>query len=221
MKSPLGVKSILFRPPYGIDHQPEFAEEVEKLPIAQDMGYLIVGQKIDPHDWRQPYGKQVPAQDIIDEVMNQQNSGSIILFHDGGGDRSQTLAALPQVIDQLRARGFEFVSVPELVNKTRSEVMVPLSGREWLEAKADGFIFGLYHWVTLGIGLVFVLGIVLVSGRALGSGTLALIEKLRSDRDNAPEPLPGLTVLIPAHNEEGVIVQTVTSVLASDYPAMH
>jgi peptidoglycan-N-acetylglucosamine deacetylase len=215
------VKSILFRPPYGIDHQPEFAEEVEKLPIAQDMGYLIVGQKIDPHDWRQPYGKQVPAQDIIDEVLRQANSGNIILFHDGGGDRSQTLAALPQIIDQLRARGYEFVSVPELVNKTRGEVMVSLSGREWLEAKADGFIFGLYHWFAMGIGYVFVLGIVLVSGRALIIGVLALIEKLRADHDKAPDPLASVSVLIPAYNEEGVIVQTVKSVLASDYPAMH
>jgi peptidoglycan-N-acetylglucosamine deacetylase len=221
IESTLGVKSILFRPPYGIDHQPEFAEEVEKLPIAQDMGYLIVGQKIDPHDWRQPYGKQVPAQDIIDEVMHQANSGNIILFHDGGGDRSQTLAALPQVIDQLRARGFEFVSVPELVNKTRGEVMVPLSGREWLEAKADGFIFGLYHWLAMGIGYVFILGIVLVSGRALIIGILALIEKWRADLDRAPDPLASVSVLIPAYNEEGVIVQTVKSVLASDYPAMH
>ncbi len=221
IESTLGVKSILFRPPYGIDHQPEYAEEVAQLPGIQDMGYLIVGQKIDPHDWRQPYGKQVPAQEIINGVLRQADAGNIILFHDGGGDRSQTVAALPQIIDQLRARGYEFVSVPELVNKTRAEIMVPLSGREWLEAKADGFIFGLYHWFTLGIGIVFVLGIVLVSGRALVIGILALIEKLRSDHDKAPEPLPGVTVLIPAHNEEGVIIQTVTSVLASDYPAMH
>src|SRR5258708_3754174 len=99
--------------------------------------------------------------------------------------------------------------------------MVTHSGREWLEAKADGFIFGLYHWFTLGIGWVFVLGIVLVSSRALVIGILALIEKLRPDHDKAPEPLPAVTVLIPAYNEEGVIVQTVTSVLASDYPAMH
>ena len=221
IESTLGVKSILFRPPYGIDHQPEYAEEVAQLPGIQDMGYLIVGQKIDPHDWRQPYGKQVPAQEIINGVLRQADAGNIILFHDGGGDRSQSVAALPQIIDQLRARGYEFVSVPELVNKTRAEIMVPLSGREWLEAKADGFIFGLYHWFTLGIGIVFVLGIVLVSGRALVIGILALIEKLRSDHDKAPEPLPGVTVLIPAHNEEGVIIQTVTSVLASDYPAMH
>ena len=221
IESTLGVKSILFRPPYGIDHQPEYAEEVAQLPVAQDMGYLIVGQKIDPHDWRQPYGKQIPAQEIIDGVMRQATAGNIILFHDGGGDRSQTVAALPAIIDQLRAQGYEFVAAPELVNKTRAEVMVPLSGREWLEAKADGFIFGLYHLFTVGIGYVFVLGIVLVSGRALVIGVLALIEKMRPDHEKPPEPLPSVTVLIPAYNEEGVIVQTVTSVLASDYPAMH
>jgi peptidoglycan-N-acetylglucosamine deacetylase len=221
IESTLGVKSILFRPPYGIDHQPEYAEEVAQLPIAQDMGYLIVGQKIDPHDWRQPYGKQIPAQEIIDGVLRQAGAGNIVLFHDGGGDRSQTVKALPIIIDELRARGYEFVPVPELVNKTRAEVMVPLSQREWLEAKADGFIFGLYHWFTLGIGWVFILGIVLVSGRALVIGILALIEKMRPDHTKEPNPLPSVTVLIPAHNEEGVIVQTVTSVLASDHPEMH
>ena len=221
IESTLGVKSILFRPPYGIDHQPEYAEEVAQLPIAQDMGYLIVGQKIDPHDWRQPYGKQVPAQEIVDGVLQQANAGNIILFHDGGGDRSQTVAALPVIIDELRARGFQFVPVSSLLNKTRAEVMFPVTGKEWLQAKADGFIFGLYHWFTLGIGWVFVLGIVLVSGRALIIGILALSEKIRPDRDQPPDPLPGVTVLIPAHNEESVIVQTVASVLASDYPDMH
>ena len=221
IESTLGVKSILFRPPFGIDHLPEYAEEVAQLPLVQDMGYLIVGQKIDPHDWRQPNGKQVPAQEIVDSVLRQADAGNIILFHDGGGDRSQTLASLPIVIDQLRARGYEIVPVPELVGKTRAEVMVPLSPREWLEAKADGFIFGLYHWFSLGIGWVFVLGIVLVSSRALIVGILALIEKFRPDYHQAPDPLPAVTVLIPAHNEEGVILQTVSSVLASDYPAMH
>ncbi len=220
IESTVGAKSILFRPPYGIDHLPEYAEEVAQLPVAQDMGYLIVGQKVDPHDWRQPNGKQVPAQEIIDSVLHQAATGNIVLFHDGGGDRSQTLAALPAIIDDLRARGYQIVPVPELVNKTREEVMIPLTGKEWLEAKADGFIFGLYHWFTLGIGWVFMLGIVLVSSRALIIGILALIEKFRPDRDVCPDPLPEVTVLIPAHNEEGVIVQTITSVLASDYPEM-
>ncbi len=221
IESTLGVKSILFRPPYGVDYQPEFAEEVAQLPLAQDMGYLIVGQRVDPHDWRQPYGKQVPAQEIIDGVLRQANNGNIILFHDGGGDRSQTVAALPQIIDQLRARGYEFVSVPELVNKTRADVMVPLTRQEWLEARADGFIFGLYRWFVLGIATVFILGIFLVSGRAAIIGILAIIEKLRPEHLKELKSAPDVTVLIPAHNEEGVILQTVTSVLASDYEAMH
>jgi len=219
--STIGVKSILFRPPYGIDHQPEYAEEVAQLPQAQDMGYLIVGQKIDPHDWRQPYGQQVPAREIVDGVLRQATNGNIILFHDGGGDRSQTVAALPQVIDQLRAKGYDFVSVPELINKTRADVMFPLSRQEWLEARADGFIFGLYRYFVIGIATVFILGIFLVSGRAAVIGLLAIIEKLRPEHLKELNPLPPVTVLIPAHNEEGVILQTVTSVLAADYPEMH
>jgi peptidoglycan-N-acetylglucosamine deacetylase len=221
IESTIGVKSILFRPPYGIDHQPEYAEEVAQLPVAQDMGYLIVGQKIDPHDWQQRDGKQIPAKEIIDGVLRQAEDGNIILFHDGGGDRSQTLSALPQVIDALRKQGYDFVSVSDLIGKTRAEVMTPLTPTERLEARADGFIFGIYHWFRWGISAVFVIGIVLVSGRALIIGILALIEKLRPDHAAMPDPPPSVTVLIPAHNEESVIVQTVSAVLASDFKDLH
>ncbi len=216
IESTLGVKTILFRPPYGIDHQPEYAEEVAQLPFAQDMGYVIVGQKIDPHDWQVINGKPNPAQEIVDQVIQQANDGNIILFHDGGGDRSQTVLALPQVIDALRAKGYSFVSVSDLLDKTRAQVMLPLSTQERLEAYADGFIFGLYHWFRLGIATIFMAGIILVSGRALIIGILALIEKWRPDYHKMSNPPPSASVLIPAHNEESVIVQTVTSVLASD-----
>jgi cellulose synthase/poly-beta-1,6-N-acetylglucosamine synthase-like glycosyltransferase/peptidoglycan/xylan/chitin deacetylase (PgdA/CDA1 family) len=217
IESTLGVKSILFRPPYGIDHQPEYAEEVAHLPAAQDMGYLIIGQKIDPHDWKQKNGKQISAQEILDNVIQEADAGNIILFHDGGGDRTETLKALPQIIDALRASGYQFVSVPDLIGKTRAQVMLPLSAEEQFEARADGFIFGIYHWFRAGIATVFILGIVLVSGRTLIIGLLALIEKLRPGHAVMPNPPPSATVLIPAHNEESVIVQTVTSVLLSDY----
>ncbi len=216
IESTLGVKSILFRPPYGIDHQPEYSEEVAQLPYPQELGYLIIGQRIDPDDWRLRDGKPIPAKEIVDGVLAQANRGNIVLLHDGGGDRSQTVAALPQIIDRLRAQGYQFVSVSELIGKTRAEVMFPLSAEERLEARADGFIFLLYEWFRLFIGIIFILGIVLVSGRAAIIGLLALIEKLRPDRAVMPDPPPSVTVLIPAHNEESVIVQTVTSVLLSD-----
>ncbi len=222
IESTIGVKSILFRPPYGIDHQPEYAEEVAQLPIAQDMGYLIVGQKIDAHDWQQvPGGGQIPEQEIIDNIMRQAEDGNIVLLHDGGGERNHTVQALPKIIDALRIQGYEFVSVSDLINKTRAEVMIPLTSMERLQARADGFIFGIYRWLRTGIATIFILGIVLVSGRAIIIGILALIEKLRPDHAVMPAPPPGVTVLVPAHNEESVIVQTVTSVLASDLQDLH
>ena len=221
IESTVGVKSILFRPPYGIDHQPEYAAEVSQLPFAQDMGYLIVGQRVDPDDWSTSDGKnQIPTEEIVHNVLEQADKGNIILFHDGGGERAHTVAALPIVIDDLRARGYQFVSVADLIGKTRAEVMLPLSPQERFEARADGFIFSLFQWFRFGMATIFIVGIVLVSARALVIGILALIEKLRPDHAVMPVPEPAVTVLIPAHNEQNVVVQTITSVLASDVKSL-
>ena len=130
------------------------------------------------------------------------------------------MAALPQIIDALRARGYQFVSIGDLIGKTRAEVMLPLSAQERFEARADGFIFTIFQWLRFCIATIFVVGIVLVSARALVIGILALIEKLRPDHAVMPVPEPAVTVLIPAHNEESVVVQTVTSVLASDVQSL-
>src|SRR5438445_1707535 len=167
IESTLDVKTILFRPPYGIDHQPEYAEEVAQLPLAQDMGYLIVGQRIDPDDWSLRGGKPIPAKEIVDSVLWQADNGNIILLHDGGGDRTQTVAALPQIIDALREKGYQLVSVSDLIGKTRAEVMPFLSPEERFEARADGFIFTLFEWCRFFIGTIFILGIVIVIGPAV------------------------------------------------------
>ncbi len=124
IESSLGVKTTLFRPPYGIDHQPETASEVQMLPIPQSMGYVIVGARIDPHDWGEAGGEAPPpVQTIVQRVLadTEANKGNIILLHDGGGDRSHTVAALPQIIDGLRAKGYQFVSVSDLLGQQRAE----------------------------------------------------------------------------------------------------
>ncbi len=169
LNSTLGVKTLLFRPPYGIDHQPETADEVAQLPIAQSMGYIIVGARIDPHDWGEPGGvPPAPASVIVQRVLEQarSNGGNIVLLHDGGGDRSHTVEALPEIIDGLRAAGFKLVPVSELVGQTRAQLMPPLTFRERLVAHADGLIFTLYEWSRLSVAFIFVLGIALVSCRA-------------------------------------------------------
>ena len=223
LESTLGVKTLLFRPPYGIDHQPETASEIQMLPIPQSMGYIIVGARIDPHDWGEANGgAPPPVETVVQRVLAdaQKGKGNIILLHDGGGDRSHTLEALPQIIDGLRGKGFEFVSVSSLLGQTRGQVMPPLSQKEWLLARADAFMFDVYRWMRSGISFIFMAGILLVSGRALIIGFLALAEKLRLAPADHPEYKPEVSVLIPAYNEESVIVDTVRAALASNYPKL-
>jgi peptidoglycan-N-acetylglucosamine deacetylase len=219
-ESTLGVKTLLFRPPYGIDHQPETASEVASLPLPQSMGYLLVGARIDPHDWGEPGGvPPAPAQVIAQRVIEQakQGVGNIVLLHDGGGDRSHTIQALPDIIDGLRAEGFQLVLASDLIGQMRAQVMQPLTLRERVVVAADTLIFNLFEWLRLGIAWIFVIGIVLVSGRALVVGVLALIEKLRPAPPEQPGFRPPVSVLVPAYNEEDVIVRTVRSALAGDY----
>ena len=223
LESSLGVKTTLFRPPYGIDHQPETASEIQMLPIPQSMGYVIVGARIDPHDWGEANGQPPPpAKTIVSRVVEEAeaNKGNIVMLHDGGGNRDQTVAALPQIIDELRARGYEFVTVSDLLGQTRAQVMPSLSHREWLMDRADAFIFDVFRWFRAIIAFIFIAGIVLVSGRALIVGILALIEKLRPAPKNHPEYKPMVSVLIPAYNEESAIVDTIRAALASDYPKL-
>lgn len=61
---------------------------------------------VDPTDWQVP-----PAQVIADRVVGAAHPGAVVLLHDGGGYRGNTVAALPQIIDRLRARGYTFVSI--------------------------------------------------------------------------------------------------------------
>ena len=222
LESSLGVKTTLFRPPYGIDHQPETASEIRNLPIPQDMGYVIIGARIDPHDWGEVNGvRPRPADTIVQRVLadTKANKGNIILMHDGGGsDRGHTVAAQPRIIDGLRAAGYQIVSVSDLLGQTRAQVMAPLNPHEWLLARADEFIFDTFRWARGGIAFIFMAGILLVGGRALIIGLLAIIEKFRAAPLDHPEYKPLVSVLIPAFNEESVIVKTVGGVLRTDYP---
>ena len=223
IESRLGTKSLLFRPPYGIDHQPDSADDVVLLPIPQKLGYLLVGARIDPHDWGSQEGVPPPGPDEIRKAVLDQaraGKGNIILLHDGGGDRSATLTALPQIIDGLRAEGLQIVPVSELIGQTRGEVMPPLSGNEWLLSRLDSLVFDLSNLAGMAIAVIFIAGIILVSGRAVIVGLLAIVEWFRAREPEHPDYQPMVSVVIPAHNEEAAIEGTVRSALASDYPRL-
>ncbi len=217
--SVLGVKPLLFRPPYSIDQEPDTSDQVRPLQIAQDLGYITVGDKIDPNDWHND--PRPTAAQITQSVLDQLDRGNIILLHDGGGNRGETVRALPMIIDQLRARGYQLVLVSDLLGKTRDEIMPPIARNERWSASLDRLGFWLYGIMYGAIVLVFFLGDILMSARLLLVGAAAIYDRLRRRHDNEQEHSeykPRVAVLIPAYNEETVIERTVRSVLQSDYP---
>jgi peptidoglycan/xylan/chitin deacetylase (PgdA/CDA1 family) len=98
-----GYTPCLFRPPYG-------AFDRSVLRTAHTLHLATIIWDVDPRDWALP---GVGA--IESTVLSQVKPGSIVLSHDGGGPRGQTLAAYPNIIRALRKRGYRFVTVPQLL----------------------------------------------------------------------------------------------------------
>src|ERR1035441_7740867 len=117
--SRLGVRAMLFRPPYSVDAEPDTEDEVRPLELTQSMGYITIGNKIDTRDWndepalspkqiaarvldpppptRNPMPARVPSH-LPPCQPNDAHCGNIILMHDGGGNRERTALALPLII---------------------------------------------------------------------------------------------------------------------------
>jgi peptidoglycan-N-acetylglucosamine deacetylase len=224
--SKLGVKPLFFRPPYSIDQEPDTNDQAAPAYLIQKMGYTIIGNKIDTGDWDERQRKT--PQSILDDVLEQlqtmktkaQFRGSIILLHDGGGNRSVTVAALPVLIDGLRAHGYAIKQVSDLMGKTRAEVMPDLNAHERWQARVDSVAFFAWAFFNHFVVSLFFVGDILMSARLILVGIFALIDRLRTR--HVPQVaggfLPRVAVLIPGFNEEKVIVRTIRSVLNSDYP---
>jgi len=227
--SRLGIRSILFRPPYAIDQEPDTADQVRPLEVTQDMGYVTIGNRIDPNDWRgNRSAEQITAavlKDLPPCRMTDQLCGNIILLHDGGGERRETVRALPMIIDGLRARGYEIVPVYQLLGKNKADVMPPLPSNERWAARLNWVGFWLFDVGIMTITWIFFLGDLLMTARLLLVGLLAIYDRLRSHplgtQGEIASYKPKVAVLIPAFNEEKVIERTVRSVLDSDYPNLH
>ena len=226
--SKLGVQPLYFRPPYDIDEEPDTDDQAAPVLRVQQNGFTIIGNKIDTNDWDERTRKTPAeiAQSVLDQLhvmkTKPQFRGSVILLHDGGGDRSVTVAALPVLIDTLRANGYTIVPVSALMGKTTAEVMPRLSFWQHVRSIPDSIAFSTLAFMGQFIVMVFFLGDILMSARLILVGIFAIIDRLRRPhRQASPGFCPRIAVLVPAYNEEKVIVRTIRSVLNSDYPNLH
>jgi peptidoglycan/xylan/chitin deacetylase (PgdA/CDA1 family) len=94
---------LLYRPPYGLYNSATLA-------VLKRMGMLMTLWAVDTRDWERP-----GTAAIIRGALSAARPGAIVLMHDGGGDRSQTVAALPAIVKALKRRHYGFVTVPQLL----------------------------------------------------------------------------------------------------------
>jgi cellulose synthase/poly-beta-1,6-N-acetylglucosamine synthase-like glycosyltransferase/peptidoglycan/xylan/chitin deacetylase (PgdA/CDA1 family)/spore germination protein YaaH len=208
-----GHSMNLFRPPYEADAEPSTRSELLPIIRAQDMGYTMVGELIDPNDWKKP-----SSNEIVKRVLKQLPNGNVILLHDAGGDRSNTVKALPQIIKELKKRGYTFTTVAHLIGKTNSQIMPPVhSDNPYLVY--DKAVFKVIQGIRNGLTALFYSAILL--------GILRLIvfiflsrRQVKMDKETKIDPdfTPFVSVVIAAYNEEKVIGKTIDSILSSDYP---
>ena len=222
----IGVRTTLMRPPYAIDEEPDTADQVRPLEVPQEMGYITVGNRIDPDDWSGNPSAEKISSYVLSHLppCRQENlrCGNIVLLHDGGGNRAETVRALPMIIDGIRARGYEISPVYDLIGKTRADVMAPLPAGELWAARLDLFAFWVFDASIVIITWIFLVGDLLMTGRLIFIGAAAVYDRAREKILGRPAEVasykPKVAVLIPAYNEEKVIERTIRAALNSTYP---
>ena len=223
IESATGRSTVLFRPPYFGDAEADKPQEVEPAITAQKLGYVMVGVRIDPDDWKLPVTADQIVNRTIERAMdtNPETRGEVVLLHDAGGDRAATVEALPRLIHELRSRGFRFVAVSDLAGLSRDQVMPVIPPDQRVFTRADAITFFFLSTGGWALQWIFLIGIILGLARLLFVGSLALAQWLRSrrrERLHAGERFtPFVSIIVPAYNEELVIGNTIASLLASDY----
>ncbi|MFJ8130081.1 bifunctional polysaccharide deacetylase/glycosyltransferase family 2 protein [Streptomyces hydrogenans] len=209
-----GIHSALFRPPYSSDASALDDWNYPVIKYVGSHGYLTAFIDRDTDDWKRP---GVDA--IVEAAMPRKpGAGELILLHDAGGDRTETLAALERIIDKLQGEGYRFGTISEALGATDANVRV--DGYQLWAGK--GFIWASRAAVlTLPVlvGLLAVVGF-LNFGRFALMLVLAPLHARRSRRRDAwgaPVTEP-VTVLVPAYNERECIANTLNSLASSDYP---
>ena len=209
-----GHYTRLVRPPYSATPDSVTPQDEHDLAALAGSRYLIVLANYDSEDWRRP-----GVAKIVHAASPPGGTGGIVMFHDGGGNRSETVAALTGLIPELRARGFRFVTVSALAGLSASEVEPTAPGWQrrrgavFAAAVRLGFVLVRALLLLVGlVGLLFAVRVVLVlvlAGHQF---------RAKKRRPPLPEYVPPVVVVVPAYNESVGIERAVRSLVASDYP---
>ncbi|GAB2601823.1 hypothetical protein Aab01nite_63350 [Paractinoplanes abujensis] len=199
-----GLDVRLFRPPYLASPAKVDKRALDMITDAGASGYTTVLADRDTTDWRRPTPKT-----IANLAMPPDAKGAIVLMHDGGGDRSSTVAALDLLLPRLAADGRTTTVVPGVPQEART--------REKLQGGAFALVQRGAGWTRTGLFWLMIFATALAGTRMAIQGVCAW----RHARRRRKEPLPPydvpVSVIVPAFNEAANIAATVRSLLASEH----
>ncbi|WP_240800362.1 MULTISPECIES: bifunctional polysaccharide deacetylase/glycosyltransferase family 2 protein [Streptomyces] len=209
-----GIRTSLFRPPYSSFSA---ALDDKSWPVTEyigSRGYITAFNDTDSEDWKRP-----GVEAIIERATPEGTKGSIVLMHDSGGDRSQTVAALDRFLPDMKERGYRFANLTEALGAPSAHT--PVAGPELWKGKAWVGAVAVSEKTTsaLTVGLA-VIGVLVF----LRFGLMLLLSfgharKVRRRRFRwGPAVTEPVTVLVPAYNEKECIENTVRSLMESDHP---
>jgi cellulose synthase/poly-beta-1,6-N-acetylglucosamine synthase-like glycosyltransferase/peptidoglycan/xylan/chitin deacetylase (PgdA/CDA1 family) len=210
----VGVRPRLLRLPYSSFPAAVNDEQQRAIEHLARRGYAIVLSDLDGEDWQRP-GVDV----IVDAATPRGSQDGIVLLHDGGGDRSQTVAALERLVPLLQGRGYRFVLVSQLAGLPRSEAELPTSSWERTRGRLLLSTLAVARWTT------FILAVLLVVATALFLTRLIVLlafarrhARLVRRRPGRGPFAPSVSIIVPAFDEAVGIEGTVRSLAASSYP---
>ncbi|SOD86203.1 glycosyltransferase [Streptomyces sp. Ag109_G2-15] len=210
-----GIRSSLFRPPYSSSAD---AMDDRSWPVTEyvgSRGYLTVVNDTDSEDWRRP-----GVEEIIRRATPHGGKGAVVLMHDSGGDRHQTVQALDRFLPRLQQQGYAFQTLTEALKAPSADTPVTglelWKGKAWvLLVKASDHITG---FLVVGLAVIGFLVFARFGLMLLLSAVHARRTRRRGFRWGERPVTEPVSVLVPAYNEAKCIEDTVRSLMRSEHP---
>jgi cellulose synthase/poly-beta-1,6-N-acetylglucosamine synthase-like glycosyltransferase/peptidoglycan/xylan/chitin deacetylase (PgdA/CDA1 family) len=212
-----GKTASLLRPPYSSENDAVTDSLWSAMRSTASEGYLNVLSTMDSEDWRRPGTAEIER-----NLIPSGPQGQVLLLHDGGGDRSETVAALDSALTRLSEQGYRVTSVGDALGIAS---MRPASAVE--QVSGTVFVWGLrlsdllvtaISWVLVASGVVTIVRALLVVGVASRHSRMTRRGRRHVDMPLRPEITEPVTVIVPAYNEAAGIEAAVRSIAASTHP---
>ncbi|MET8662843.1 glycosyltransferase [Streptomyces tendae] len=231
-----GITTTLFRAPYSSQTD---AIDNYSWPVYESLGedgYTSVFIDTDSDDWKRP-----GVSKIVQWATPEDGEGASVLFHDAGGERSQTIEALPKYIEKMKAKGYTFTTVSGVMADQQSSGAGPAGGAPGTTGSGDG-LQAAHHTATgatlyEGKALVAAVavaewtvpalsvGLAIVGVAVMGRFAMMLVLARRHHRQRnrrrfswGPPVTGPVSVIVPAYNEKECIEATLRSLARSTHP---